>query len=338
MSKRSGIRGIGTAMAVLGTAMALVVGADASAVADTHVNGGAYTLEDVTRMLTTDYEANVDPSGSVWITVGSGTSRGGIDTHKAACDADYGIHGPASRWPGIEYSATRTLLDQRAHIRENCLDFARVSGATFHPDSDETSLTWVRVAGDAVTWATGKAGVPSNLTRGQLQDIYRCNFTDWSQIPGSSASGPIQKYLPTGRYSDVRAVFVQYVLGFDPTQPANGPCAATVADAPGENRGDYVTSPNAILPYTKSAYSAQKNPLSGVPDHTGGFRLGNIDGRVPGQGRTDGGDPNAFVGNHSVYFVYDPFRGAANAATVDFINWAKDPAQRVVWATYGFLP
>ncbi|MGC0420284.1 substrate-binding domain-containing protein [Embleya sp. AB8] len=334
MSKRSSTRKSATVLGIVGTAMALVVGANASANAATYVNAGSDTLQNVTSALTNEYAANVDPGGNNWVTVNSDVSQGGVNTGKAACDTNYGTNGRRPSWPGSHASGIRDLLNQRGKLLENCLSFVRVARSPRNL-SEETALTWVRVAADSVTWATKKPGIPTDLTQRQLQDIFKCVITDWSQIPGSTASGPIQKYLPSGYYSDVRAVFTEKVLGFDPTAAANGSCSTTIVGIPTENQGTQATSTNAIMPYSKAAYSAQTNPASGVLNRTDGFILGNIDGKAPGEGDTS---PNSFPGNNSVYFVYDPLYDATARETIAFIDWAANPAQRPIWAAYGFRP
>ncbi|MGW1997893.1 hypothetical protein [Embleya sp. NPDC001921] len=66
-------------------------------------------------------------------------------------------------------------------------------------------------------------------------------------------------------------------------------------------------------------------------DHTNGFKLGNIDGSAP--------NATGFIGNHSVYFVYDsldPTENWSRPYTLTFISWAKASTQRPIRAAFGF--
>ncbi|MEU0937812.1 MULTISPECIES: substrate-binding domain-containing protein [unclassified Embleya] len=314
---------------VLGTAtaaMALVVGANASANAATYVNAGSDTLQNVTAALGSDYAANVDPGGNNWITVNAGVPAGGQATGKAACDTQYGTG--KNPWPNGSSAGINALLAERAGTSANCLSFIRSSRGP-KAGTPETTLTFTRVAGDAVTWATKKPGAPTNVTRAQLQDIYKCTITDWNQI-NSSLSGTIEKHIPQAG-SGTRQEFIDKVLGFDPTATANGACAATVNQSAQENRGDapQILSNNAIIPYSQAAYGEQTTPASGVTNHTGGFTPRSIDGKAP--------NATGFIGNRSVYFVYDPLDTEPDTDTIAFINWAKAPAQLPIWTTFGFV-
>ncbi|WP_424641720.1 PstS family phosphate ABC transporter substrate-binding protein [Embleya sp. AB8] len=318
------MRKTATVLGTVGAAMALVVGANASANAATYVNAGSDTLQNVTSTLTTEY-ANVDPGGNNWVTVNAGVAAGGVNTGKAECNTQYGTG--ANPWPNGSGAGINALLAQRSGANAKCLSFARSSRGP-KAGTAETTLNFVRVAGDAVTWATKKAGAPTNLTQAQLQGVYKCTINDWSQID-PTLSGAIQKHVPQAG-SGTRQEFIDKVLGFDPTAASNGACAATVIQTAQENRGDapQITSLDAIIPFSQAAYGEQTNPATGVTNHTNGFVLGQIDGKAP--------NTAGFVGNRSVYYVYDPLNGQNNSDVIGFINWAANSAQRPIWAAYGF--
>ncbi|WP_406281354.1 PstS family phosphate ABC transporter substrate-binding protein [Embleya sp. NBC_00896] len=320
------MRKTATVLGTAGAAMALVVGANASANAATYVNAGSDTLQNVTAALGSDYEANVDPGGNSWITVNAGVPAGGQVTGKTACNTQYGPG--TNAWPNGSSAGINALLAERAGTSANCLNFARSSRGP-KAGTPETTLTFVRVAGDAVTWATKKAGAPSSLTSAQLKGIYNCSITNWNQI-NSGLSGQIQKHIPQ-LGSGTRQEFIDKVLGFDPTAASNGACAATVIQTAQENRGDapQITSLDAIIPYSQAAYGEQTTPASGVTNHTNGFTPRGIDGKAP--------NAAGFVGNRSVYYVYDPADTENDADTIAFINWAKAPAQLPIWTTFGFV-
>lgn len=326
MSSVFSMRKTATVLGTVGAAMALVVGANASANANTYVNAGSDTLQNVTKALSTEYANNVDPNGNNWITVNAGVAAGGVNTGKPACNTQYGS--TANPWPNGSGAGINALLAERAGTSANCLSFVRSSRGP-KAGTPEATLTFVRVAGDAVTWATKKPGAPTNLTQAQLQNIYKCTITDWNQI-NSSLSGTIEKHIPQAG-SGTRQEFIDKVLGFDPTATSNGACAATVNQNAQENRGDapQILSNNAIIPYSQAAYGEQTTPASGVTNHTGGFTTRSIGGLAPNAG--------GFVGNRSVYYVYDPLDTESDVDALGFINWAKDSAQRPIWATFGFV-
>ncbi|MYW02946.1 substrate-binding domain-containing protein, partial [Streptomyces sp. SID3343] len=248
---------------------------------------------------------------------------------KAACNTNYGVGKDA--WPNGSNDGIRALLAEHAGSNANCLSFARSTRDRRSDNGNaEASLAFERVGGDAITWATRKAGVPNNLTQKQVRDIYNCTITDWNQIPGSTVSGPIQKHLPQAG-SGTRTEFIRTVLrGVDPTLPVGGYCASSIFVTAQENRGDapQITSVDAIIPYSKAAYREQTNPATGVANHTNGFVLGNIDGKAP--------NASDFVGNIDVYYVYDDMDNENDADTIAFINWAKAPAQRAIWTAFGY--
>jgi ABC-type phosphate transport system substrate-binding protein len=327
MSSVFSMRKTATVLGTATAAMALVVGASAGANAATYVNAGSDTLQNVTRALTTEYTSNVDPNGNNWITVDAGKAAGSVTTGKAACNTNYGTG--KNPWPNGSGDGIKALLAERAGTNANCLSFARSSRGP-KAGTSEATLTFVKVAGDAITWATKKAGAPTNLTQQQVKDIYNCTITNWNQIPGSTVSGVIQKHIPQAG-SGTRQEFIDKVLGgVDPTLPLGGACASTVIQGAQENRGDApeITSVDAIIPYSKAAYGEQTTPATGVVNHTNGFVLGNINGLAP--------NATGFVGNRDVFYVYDGTDTESDTDAIAFINWAKAPAQRPIWTSFGF--
>jgi ABC-type phosphate transport system substrate-binding protein len=74
-----------------------------------------------------------------------------------------------------------------------CLDFARSSRA--RAGTDPTNITFVTLAGDAVTYSTQPgSNAPANLTTAQLTAIYNCTDTNWNQVGGPNA--PINAFIP----------------------------------------------------------------------------------------------------------------------------------------------
>ncbi|MYV98801.1 substrate-binding domain-containing protein [Streptomyces sp. SID3343] len=326
MSSVFSMRKTATVLGTAAAAMALVVGSSAGANAATYVNAGSDTLQNVTRALTTQYTTLGGTNN--WITVDAGKAAGSVTTGKAACNTNYGAG--KSAWPNGSGDGINALLAERAGTNANCLSFARSSRGPKVGSIPENSLTFTKVAGDAITWATKKPGVPNNLTQQQIKEIYNCTITNWNQIPGSTASGVIQKHIPQAG-SGTRSEFIARVLGgADPTLPAGGACASTVIQTAQENRGDapQITSIDAIIPYSKAAQGEQTNPATGVGNHTNGFVLGNIDGIAP--------NGAGFVGNRDVFYVYDGTDTESDTDAIAFITWATAPAQKAIWTSYGF--
>jgi hypothetical protein len=138
-----------------------------------------------------------------------------------------------------------------------CIDFARsVDGRQpTDPPYAPGGVAFVTLARDAVTWATrdaasGGTNAPKTLTPAQLSDIYRCDITNWDQVGGANA--PIHAFLPYS--SETGAAFLT-AIGV--TQP--GPCVSDDNSTLAENEGvnPVLDDPDAIVPYSISAYLAQ---------------------------------------------------------------------------------
>ena len=150
-----------------------------------------------------------------------------------------------------------------------CIDFARSTRARA---SDPASVTFVTLAGDAVSYATqpGSNAPPGGLSTTQLQGIYNCTITNWSQVGGRNA--PIDAFIPQAG-SGTRSSFLSSI-----GLTAPGPCvstSATVGGAAGANdntlqedegvaaslsgaAGSGVTRADVIFPYSVASYLTQR--------------------------------------------------------------------------------
>jgi phosphate transport system substrate-binding protein len=63
--------------------------------------------------------------------------------------------------------------------------------------SDPGGLTWNKIARDAICLATNPANKVGNLSQSQVQDIFTGNVRDWSEVPGSTKTGPIDLIVRT---------------------------------------------------------------------------------------------------------------------------------------------
>jgi len=149
---------------------------------------------------------------------------------------------------------------------KGCVDIARSSGFSSGSPA-ATKGQYFGFALDAVSWASPSTKAPSTLTIEQLQKIYNCTYTNWSQVGGQD--GAIQRYLPQTS-SGTRAYFISDVLGFSSSTTYNAvgsDCpAAKIVDKNGdpfeENRGDKIPDADletAILPYSAGQWAYQAN-------------------------------------------------------------------------------
>lgn len=88
-----------------------------------------------------------------------------------------------------------------------CVDIARSS--SYGASSPTATSEYYGFALDAMSWATTSQNAPSSMTPAQLAAIYKCTYTDWSEVGGTA--GPIQRYIaPVG--SGSRDYFLEEVL------------------------------------------------------------------------------------------------------------------------------
>ena len=147
-----------------------------------------------------------------------------------------------------------------------CVDFATSSRG--RSSSDPTTISFINLAGDAVTYATQPGShAPAALTAADLTGIYSCTITKWSQIPGNSggSGATIAAMLPQSG-SGIRSVFLS-ALGLT----APGPCVSTSATRQGaagandntlqQNEGVAsslnANTANVIFPFSIGKYLAE---------------------------------------------------------------------------------
>jgi phosphate transport system substrate-binding protein len=143
--------------------------------------------------------------------------------------------------------------------------------------SDPANLEFWAFALDAVTWTRNSANTfaPANLSPAQINQIYTCAVTDWSQVGGQP--GAITRYYPqTG--SGTGSFFASlYLNGVYPTSTASCPITFVPEnDGTQINPGDLST---AILPYSFAVYTAQTNTTE--TNLTKGQKLQAVNGVKP---------------------------------------------------------
>jgi hypothetical protein len=202
--------------------------------------------------------------------------------------------------------------------------------------TDPTNIDFWAFALDAVTWASypGTGSVaPTNLSATSIKNIYTCVWTNWSQVPGSTGSGPIDRYYPqvgsgTGKF------FATLFLGG--VYPSNtGACPVTYAE---ENDGAQVVSDetaaghnpaDAISPYSLAVWTAQGNAATGEQNVQGGSTLESVNNVTPtlahvsetqaktnvtGDACSTSTSTTQFCGSRYVYHVTDQVLGTNHSA------------------------
>ena len=78
--------------------------------------------------------------------------------------------------------------------------------------TDPGGIVWNRIARDAICIATNSQNTLSGLTQAQVQAIFSGSVRDWSQVPGSTASGPIDVVVRTAA-SGTQDAFQKIFMG-----------------------------------------------------------------------------------------------------------------------------
>lgn len=155
-----------------------------------------------------------------------------------------------------------------------CMDAARSSAPPRTSlTGDALTFEYYAFAMDAVAWGSTSLAAPATMTKAQFKDIYACNITDWSQLPGGGA-GPIQRYMAQNG-SGTQAFFLADLLD----------SVAPVASAPGcpaviqieENQAQTVATADyqsAIFPYSSGVWTFHaNNKINPTIDRRNGARI-----------------------------------------------------------------
>ncbi len=265
-------------------------------------------------------------------------------------------------------SAGILALDANAKTKDKkafCIDYARSSRprSSSDPSKGPGGIVFVALAKDAVTFATNSTtNAPANLTTAQLNAIYTCTDTNWSQVGGKSA--PIDAQLPQTS-SGTRAFFLASIGVATP-----GSCVNSTAE---ENEGtdSVLKGPNVIFPYSIGKYIAEKfhsakcvkSSCTGSPachpsktqnkfgcDTHGSMVLRNINGTKPTTGTGSKTVINAKFSAKFVRTVYVVVRWAKTKDNIPsylekFFSSAKNKGwvcssktAHTDFINYGFLP
>jgi ABC-type phosphate transport system substrate-binding protein len=222
------------------------------------------------------------------------------------------------------------------------VDFARSSRG--RSGSDPASVAFVAFAKDAVTVAVQtQTNAPINLTTAQLQAIYTCSVTNWSDLGGKSAV--IKPFLPQSG-SGTRSFF-ESAIGLTDAQ-----IGACVTQGVQENEGTdtRLNDKSAVVPYSVAKYIAQRYHSGagqndfGTDDH-GTLKLLSLNGTKPTAGTAPNVKINANFSSTFQRIVYNVVRKAATTDTIpgylENIFGAHGYLcghSRITMQNYGFLP
>jgi phosphate transport system substrate-binding protein len=181
--------------------------------------------------------------------------------------------------------AGRDALLASVQAGDGCIDIARSSsgpraiGTT--PGTDLTSFEYYAYGLDAVGATTASTHIPADhdLTLAELQGIYNCTITNWSQIGGTA--GAIQRYWPQAG-SGTRSFAQSDLLGFDPTTISSASCPAVKLSQ--ENTGAQIATngdqATAVFVYSVANWVAMSRGTIS-PDDRAGQSFFDLNGLLP---------------------------------------------------------
>ncbi len=161
--------------------------------------------------------------------------------------------------------------------QNGCVDFARSSGPPrTSAGGDALTFEYYAFAMDAMAWASTSLSAPASMTKAQFKDIYACNITDWSQLPGGG-SGPIQRYMPQTGSGTYQFSLSDLLDGVVPNT-SSASCPATIYIE--ENQMETVASADynkAVVPYAAGNWSYHaNNRINPTIDRRNGSRVGGF--------------------------------------------------------------
>jgi len=178
--------------------------------------------------------------------------------------------------------------------------------------TDPGGIVFNKIARDAICIATNPRNPINNVSQAQIQAIFGGQVRDWSQIPGSGVSGPINVVVRTAA-SGTQDAFQKIFMGSTrisssaSQKASNGLIAQTV-------RSD----PNAVG-YVSLAFTQGLN-----------------DARYKGVGCTlRNAKSGQYEGTRNFWMVT---RGAASGAAGQFIKWVQNATSAQAIIAKGWVP
>lgn len=174
--------------------------------------------------------------------------------------------------------------------------------------ADPGGIVFNKIARDAVCVVTNRSNPIASLSQQQIQDIFSGRIRSWSQVPGASASGPIDLVVRTaasGTQDAFQNIFMGQTLrvaGSATTKSSNGLQAQTIK-----------SDPNAIG-YASFHFAAGLHsvPYLGVPCTLRNAKSGQ------------------YAGSRNFYLVS---RGAASGKAKEFIAFARSSKAQALVAS-----
>ncbi len=173
--------------------------------------------------------------------------------------------------------------------------------------ADPGGIVFNKIARDAVCVVTNRSNPVPSLSQTQIQDIFAGRIRSWSQVPGATATGPIDLVVRTAA-SGTQDAFQNIFMG----QTLRVAGSATTKSSNGLQAQAIKSDPNAIG-YASFHYAAGLHnvPYQGVPCTLRNAKSGQ------------------YAGSRNFYLVT---RGGATGIAKEFINFVRsDPtAQSLV--------
>ncbi len=172
-----------------------------------------------------------------------------------------------------------------------------IGNSSRDPKSSDSGVVFNKIAKDAICLSTNPANKLPNLTQAQIQAIYSGAVRDWSQVEGSTVSGPIDLVVRTPA-SGTQDAFDKIFMG--------GKKVSSTATARASNGlvQQNVKSDKNAIGYLSFDFTAGTNAVSyqGVACTLANAKSGQ------------------YGGVRNFYMVT---RGAARGSTAKFIKWVQ---------------
>jgi ABC-type phosphate transport system substrate-binding protein len=237
-----------------GATLHLTVTVLAAAPENSAIGMGADTQQFLVDQFSGDYNATLTTSSASrlynWDATNPVTgAENDTITPKANCAS---FPRPDGASAGIKQLATFAQTTDKKYYCDNWANSARPRAST-DPAYAPGGVAFVNLAGDAVTWATpATTDAPKTLTPTQLNQIYTCSVTNWSQVGGKNA--PIQPFLPQSG----SGTLTFWLAAIGVTTP--GPCVSNDNNTLEQNEGvnPVLQTPEAIWIYSVGQYIGQR--------------------------------------------------------------------------------
>lgn len=279
------------------------------------VSVGSDTDEFLLDQLSFDYNKAHSTGARIysWDALNPKTNQTDNIVTKSGCTI---VQRPNGSSAGITTFITNAKTKDGKHF---CIDFVRSARgrSSSDPNKGPGGILFVFLAKDAITVATNKTtNAPANLTTADLNAIYSCTATTWTQVGGTSTA-TIQAFLPqTG--SGLRTSFLKMIGVATPGSCVNSSVQQNEGTDP-----QFKNNPNAIVPYSIAKYIAQvfhsaqcgtkptpSQNRYGCDEH-GQFVLHSINGTAPTTGTGTSTVINAKFSPTFINPIYDVVRWAS---------------------------